>query len=107
MDLKLKLKPNGDAPLYRQIEKALRSAIDSRQLAPGERIPSAVDLAKQLGVSPSWIYAVRQELSASKRSWHGAERRSGIDRRRADIQHALNHLVPQRRSGRDRRCHAI
>ena len=83
---------------------AERRQLAQRLLSQGLR-PKIV--AKQLGVSPSWIYAVRQELSASKRSWHGAERRSGIDRRRADIQHALNHLMPQRRSGRDRRCHAI
>jgi DNA-binding transcriptional MocR family regulator len=51
MALKLKLKPDGAAPLYRQIEQAVRAAIGSGNLKPGERLPSAVDLAKDLGVN--------------------------------------------------------
>jgi GntR family transcriptional regulator / MocR family aminotransferase len=51
MALKLKLKPNSAAPLYRQIEQAVRAAIAGGNLKPGERLPSAVDLAKDLGIN--------------------------------------------------------
>ena len=50
MNWKLKLSPNG-APLYQQIESAIRKAIESGQLKSGDRIPSAVELAKKHGIN--------------------------------------------------------
>jgi transposase len=85
-----------------------RASTERRQLAKrllGQGLRPKM-VAKQLGVSPSWIYAVRQELNESQRSWQGTERRRGIDRRCADMQQTLGHLMPQRRHGIDRRCHA-
>jgi len=60
--LRLKLKPNGSTPIYRQIEGAIRAAIDSRQLATGDRLPSVADLAKQIGVNKLTAVKAFQQL---------------------------------------------
>ena len=39
------------APLYRQLQKALRDAIQKRVLAPDDALPAERDLAEELGVS--------------------------------------------------------
>ncbi len=65
MAWKLRLKPNGTAPLYRQIEAALRSAIASGQLKAGERIPSVADLAADLKINKLTVHKVFQRLEKS------------------------------------------
>ena len=39
------------APAYRIVEEAVRKKILDRELAPGELLPSEIDLAEQLGVT--------------------------------------------------------
>jgi GntR family transcriptional regulator len=46
-----KLEPNSGVPLGVQITRQLRLAIASGRLAPGERLPSARDLAEELKVN--------------------------------------------------------
>ncbi len=53
MTLTFLLDPTGPDPLYQQLYGAIRSAILSGQLAPGERLPSSRTLAASLGVSRS------------------------------------------------------
>lgn len=38
-------------PPYRQVADWLRARVESGELAPGARLPSAVDLAQELGVA--------------------------------------------------------
>src|SRR5229473_4791841 len=61
MNWKLKLSPNG-APLYQQIERAIRKAIESGQLKSGDRIPSAVELAKKHGINKLTVVKAFQKL---------------------------------------------
>ena len=51
MAWKLRLKPNGGTPLYKQIESSIRDAIGSGRLKSGERIPSVADLAAELKIN--------------------------------------------------------
>ena len=50
MALRLKLKRSDEAPLYRQVDGAIRAAIEGGRLKPGDRLPSVVDLADDLGI---------------------------------------------------------
>lgn len=58
---KMRLSQNS-TPLYRQIETSIRSAIDSGQLKEGDRIPSAVELAKKHGISKLTVVKAFQKL---------------------------------------------
>lgn len=51
-----------DAPPYEQIAQILRHAITSRQLAPGERLPTEGKLAEQFGVARMTVRRAVQEL---------------------------------------------
>ncbi|WP_241136436.1 GntR family transcriptional regulator, partial [Achromobacter insuavis] len=46
---------SGDEPLYRQVYERFRGAIAQGTLKPGDRIPSARALAKDLGVARGTI----------------------------------------------------
>jgi GntR family transcriptional regulator len=45
------LDPNSSQPLYQQLQRALREAIEKRVLGPDDALPSERQLANQLGVS--------------------------------------------------------
>jgi GntR family transcriptional regulator/MocR family aminotransferase len=51
-------------PLFRQLYQQLRSAILSRRLRPGTKLPSTRELAAQLGVSRSAAVAAYEQLLA-------------------------------------------
>jgi GntR family transcriptional regulator/MocR family aminotransferase len=53
-----------DTPLFRQLYLQLRSAILSRRLRPGTKLPSTRELASQLGVSRSAAVAAYEQLLA-------------------------------------------
>jgi GntR family transcriptional regulator/MocR family aminotransferase len=50
-----------DTPLFRQLYLQLRSAILSRRLRPGTKLPSTRELASQLGVSRSAVVAAYEQ----------------------------------------------
>jgi GntR family transcriptional regulator/MocR family aminotransferase len=56
------LKLDGNGPLYRQVYRALRAAILSRRVAPGERLPSTRALAADLGVSRNVVMLAYDQL---------------------------------------------
>jgi hypothetical protein len=64
---------------------------------------------RQLGVSKTWIYKIRQESMNRSPVWDGVERRtssprrSGTDRRTDPTRHILYGMPGERRSGKDRR----
>ena len=49
------LNPNSSEPIYRQIYRRLREAIASGLLTPGDRVPAARSLAKELGLARSTV----------------------------------------------------
>ena len=51
-------------PLFHQLYQQLRSAILSRRLRPGTKLPSTRELASQLGVSRSAAVAAYEQLFA-------------------------------------------
>jgi GntR family transcriptional regulator/MocR family aminotransferase len=58
------LDPTADEPLYRQIYDRFRSTISSGLLKPGDRIPSARALTKELGLARGTIEAAYSLLAA-------------------------------------------
>jgi 2-aminoadipate transaminase len=62
MPWKIRLKPNGGAPLYRQIEDAIRAAIAGGQLKPGDRVASVADLAAELKINKLTVHKVFQRM---------------------------------------------
>src|ERR1700692_1058317 len=53
-----------NSPLFRQLYQQLRSAILSRRLRPGTKLPSTRELASQLGVSRSAAVSAYEQLFA-------------------------------------------
>src|SRR5262245_22381226 len=49
-------------PLAEQISKGIMSAIDSGVLSPGDRLPSWLDLAAQLGVARGTVRSAYEKL---------------------------------------------
>src|SRR3954463_14974984 len=60
----LPLDPTAVEPFYRQIYDRFRGAIDSGLLKPGDRIPSARALTKELGLARGTIEAAYSLLAA-------------------------------------------
>jgi GntR family transcriptional regulator/MocR family aminotransferase len=58
------LAPNSAEPLYRQVYERFRSAIAGGTLKPGDRIPSARALAKEMGVARGTIEVAYSLLGA-------------------------------------------
>src|SRR5262249_53924281 len=58
------LRLDGDGPLHRQLYRALRAAILSGRLAPGERLPSTRALGREVGVSRNTVLLACEQLVA-------------------------------------------
>lgn len=54
-----------DVPRWRQVYALMEERIDSGVYAPGERLPSALDLSAEVGVAPMTARRVLQELRAA------------------------------------------
>jgi GntR family transcriptional regulator/MocR family aminotransferase len=60
----ISLDPNSGTPLYRQLYDCLRGAILAGQLAPGARLQSSREIAKELGVSRNTVVNAFDQLLA-------------------------------------------
>jgi DNA-binding transcriptional regulator YhcF (GntR family) len=60
----LKIKPQSDCPLYRQVHNQLRQAILDQLLPAGARLPSTRALARTLGVSRNTVLNAYEALLA-------------------------------------------
>jgi DNA-binding transcriptional regulator YhcF (GntR family) len=58
------LEPGGDVPLGVQLDWALRAAVASGRLRPGERLPGLRDVAAELGVNHNTVRAAVAKLEA-------------------------------------------
>jgi len=63
-ELLLRLDRTRSQPLRAQLEQGLREAIRTGRLAPGERLPSSRELARQLGVSRGLVQECYGQLHA-------------------------------------------
>ena len=59
------INPTDAAPIWRQIEEAIRRLIALGALAPGDAVPSVRDLAKDLRVNPNTVARAYQRLTDS------------------------------------------
>lgn len=55
-----------EIPRWRQVYALMEERIDSGVYAPGARLPSALDLAAEVGISPVTARRVLQELRAAR-----------------------------------------
>src|SRR5688572_11887090 len=60
----LRLDPEAGTPLYEQIFRGMRERILGRELAPGVRLPSSRQLARDLGVSRTTVLQALEGLEA-------------------------------------------
>ena len=63
-DLLVTIDRGRSEPLGRQLQEALREAVRTGRIAPGERLPSTRDLAAQLGVSRGLVTGCFEQLAA-------------------------------------------
>jgi GntR family transcriptional regulator/MocR family aminotransferase len=64
MSVPISLDRSSPEPLYRQVERQLRAAIDARRLRPGQRVPSVRALASELDVGRLTIATAYEQLAA-------------------------------------------
>ncbi len=65
--LGIKLDKKAPRPLYEQLRDAILSAIESGQLKPGDRLPAATSMARQLRVTQSTIRRAIADLAKAGR----------------------------------------
>lgn len=58
----IRIDPTAGLPIYAQIAGSVRGQVAAGTLAPGDRLPSARDLAVQLGVNLHTVLKAYQEL---------------------------------------------
>jgi GntR family transcriptional regulator / MocR family aminotransferase len=64
MRMPLQIERDGPEPLYRQVERQLRAAIDAGRLRPGHRLPSVRSVADELGVGRLTVATAYEQLAA-------------------------------------------
>jgi GntR family transcriptional regulator len=62
--MRFRLEPNSGVPLGQQIIHQIRLAVAARRLVPGEKLPSARDLAAELGVNFHTVRKAYADLEA-------------------------------------------
>lgn len=60
--MKITIDHHCDVPVYRQMVNALITAIQTRQIAIGDKLPSIRELSSMLGVNPNTTAKVYREL---------------------------------------------
>ncbi len=58
----IELDPSSNDPLHERIAVAVRRAIADEQVAPGERLPAAADLADAIGVNVNTVLRAYRQL---------------------------------------------
>ena len=62
--LPVALETKGEAPLHRQVYRELARLILAGRLAPGSRLPSSRDLARELGVARNTVLSALDQLAS-------------------------------------------
>jgi len=89
----------GDNPLYQQIASDLRSAIRAGELAPGEQVPTEMDLAQRYGVSRNTARMALNALAHEGLITAGRARAGRLVRRRERMEWT-HRILRDRRSER-------
>jgi GntR family transcriptional regulator len=79
-----RIRAGSDVPAHVQIEEQLAERISSRELSPGDRLPSERDLAKGLGVSRMTVRQALSSLSARGLVERGVGRGTFVSLRKLD-----------------------
>lgn len=58
----VRIDPASETPLFEQLAASIRSSIVDRSLSPGERLPSARELAESLAINMHTVLRAYQEL---------------------------------------------
>ena len=64
MPLPVTLDRNSPEPLYRQVERQVRAAVDTGRLRPGDRVASVRELARELDVGRLTVATAYEQLAA-------------------------------------------
>ncbi len=95
--------PSSRQPLAEQIAAAVRGALAEGQLTPGERLPTAKELAEVLGVNANTVLAayrtLREEGIVEFRRGRGVRVSELADSRGALVAKARAYLIEGRRHG--------
>ena len=62
---RLSIDRDSGVPIHRQIAESLRRCVAAGELAPGKRLPTGRDLARELGVNRGTVQKAYEELIAS------------------------------------------
>jgi GntR family transcriptional regulator len=65
-DVAIQIDPNDPTPLYAQLERAIRFAILTGRLRPGDRLPTVRQLAVDLRVNANTVAKVYAELERAE-----------------------------------------
>ena len=92
--------PNSGVPLFKQIANQVKAAHLRGTLAPGERLPSVRELARELAVNPTTVVKAYEQLERERvivcRHGQGAFVRGGIEPLRdEERQSLLEHLAAE------------
>ncbi len=98
----LLLDPASPLPAYEQIRSQLRALVAMGRLAPGARLPSVRQLARDLGIAPNTVVRAYDELEAE--GWVTGSPRRGIsvvervmpmdeEERRGQVRQAVQRLL--------------
>ncbi len=74
-ELALRLDPDADLPLYRQLAAAVAAQVREGKLVPGDALPGTRELAEQCGVTRNTVLAAFRELLAD--GWVESRQGSG------------------------------
>lgn len=62
----IQIAPNSGIPLFKQIANQVKSAFLRGQLAPGERLSSVRELARELAVNPATVVKAYEQLERER-----------------------------------------
>jgi GntR family transcriptional regulator len=66
MTHRFRIQPNSELPIFGQIVEQVRQGIARGALAPGERIPTVRDLARELLVNPNTVSKAYQQMERDR-----------------------------------------
>ncbi|MFO1010216.1 MAG: GntR family transcriptional regulator [Planctomycetota bacterium] len=104
--MRIQLAPNSGVPLFRQVANQVKAAFLRGHLAPGDRLPSVRELAKELAINPTTVVKAYEQLERERvitcRQGQGAFVTGGVEPLHQDEREELlsQHASELAREGR-------